>query len=480
MQLDQLTARLRPRTAFEASDLGLGLLRRYAGPVYAVWFTVTVPLHLLLITSLSPRLAIVVAWWLRPLFDLFVLHVLSRALFGAAPTLRQTLAATPTFLPIAINRLTWKRLDPLRAYALPAELLEGLSGTAKSRRLSYLRTKAGNGDLGLIFVASLLELCAWLGLIGAATMALPESWLDYAPVRGLEGENGEQVLVPQPTWLGYGLFVVMWLATSLIEPAYVAAGFGQYLNRRTLTEAWDLELGLRRLADRARRLRTPALVLLLGWLCAGRPAAQEPSESPKSDPARVIAEVLAEPEFTHTRQRRKRGDKEMPSRDQGVLGGILDLLAIGTVVLLAGTVLWFAWQSRADGPAQTAPVAPARPRSVAGFDLANADLPADIPAAAAALFAQGDTRAGLSLLYRGGLLQLVDGWQLRIRDSATEGDCQRAAESLPAAARAYFAALSTAWVHAAYGHAPPSAQTAADLCRNWSSMLAPESRRGEP
>ena len=36
----------------------------------------------------------------------------------------------------------------------------------------------------------------------------------------------------------------------LLEPFYVAAGFGLYLNRRTLLEGWDIEVALRRIAER--------------------------------------------------------------------------------------------------------------------------------------------------------------------------------------------------------------------------------------
>ncbi len=34
------------------------------------------------------------------------------------------------------------------------------------------------------------------------------------------------------------------------EPVYVACGFSLYLNRRTVLEAWDLELVFRRLRQR--------------------------------------------------------------------------------------------------------------------------------------------------------------------------------------------------------------------------------------
>jgi hypothetical protein len=40
------------------------------------------------------------------------------------------------------------------------------------------------------------------------------------------------------------------LITLLIEPFYIAANFGLYINRRTQLEAWDIELSFRKMAAR--------------------------------------------------------------------------------------------------------------------------------------------------------------------------------------------------------------------------------------
>ena len=36
---------------------------------------------------------------------------------------------------------------------------------------------------------------------------------------------------------------MLWVTYGLIEPFYIAAGFGIYLNSRVHLEAWDIELG---------------------------------------------------------------------------------------------------------------------------------------------------------------------------------------------------------------------------------------------
>ena len=75
--------------------------------------------------------------------------------------------------------------------------------------------------------ASLLSLQAWLA---PHTGSL--NWIDF-----LQNSTGKQVLL---TTLAYAM------AVAFLEPFYVAAGFGMYLNRRVELEAWDVEQELRR------------------------------------------------------------------------------------------------------------------------------------------------------------------------------------------------------------------------------------------
>ena len=73
-----------------------------------------------------------------------------------------------------------------------------------------------------------------------------------------------------PRWAQLLTTCLYWLAVTLSEPVYIAAGFGLYLNRRTQLEAWDLELVFRRLAARARSLASAVAALLpVALLCAG-------------------------------------------------------------------------------------------------------------------------------------------------------------------------------------------------------------------
>src|SRR5688572_18807991 len=97
MQPANIAVALRRRSPWEAIDLGLTMLQRWWRQVYAPLLLVGAPLvaaafgiawyfgHI--------WLAIVLVWWLKPLYDRIVLHVLSRAVFGELARTRTVLGA---------------------------------------------------------------------------------------------------------------------------------------------------------------------------------------------------------------------------------------------------------------------------------------------------------------------------------------------------------------------------------------------------
>ena len=92
-----LAISLRRRSPWEAMDLGFSMLRRWWRPVYAAHALVFVPyvsaVLLLCWASGTMWAAMLVIWWLEPLYDRVVLHVLSRAVFGELQGVRQVLGA---------------------------------------------------------------------------------------------------------------------------------------------------------------------------------------------------------------------------------------------------------------------------------------------------------------------------------------------------------------------------------------------------
>jgi hypothetical protein len=107
--LDRVAIALRPRGGYEAIDLGARMLQAWWRPIYAAWFAVYLPFALAVHGALweYPFAAFAVLFWLKPLFDRFVLHVVSRAVFGDVPTLAATLSAWREILGPA-----WSRASP--------------------------------------------------------------------------------------------------------------------------------------------------------------------------------------------------------------------------------------------------------------------------------------------------------------------------------------------------------------------------------
>ena len=80
-------------------------------------------------------------------------------------------------------------------------------------------------------------------------------------------------------------------------------------------------------------------------------------------------------------------------------------------------------------------------------------LPADILEAAQAHFQAGDQRSALSLLLRGWLLQLIDRYGCRFRESDTEADCLKLVRSqTERQAHESFSRLIKNWQRVAYAH----------------------------
>src|SRR5439155_11847221 len=100
MQLEGLTIALRTRTPWEATDLGIALVRTHAWKIYSAWLLITLPVFALT-NALAcwigiPWTAALAMWWLKPVFDRVPLYVISRAVFGHVPPLRETLRAQRT------------------------------------------------------------------------------------------------------------------------------------------------------------------------------------------------------------------------------------------------------------------------------------------------------------------------------------------------------------------------------------------------
>jgi hypothetical protein len=241
VQLDALAVRLRPRTPAEAADLGVRLCQSAARSVYPCYAVVALPLMIAALATyeIAHWLPGLVIWWAKPWLDRTILFVLSRAAFGVA--------THPADVWRAQRQVWWRqvpftwtvrRLSPWRALTEPVYQLEGFTIFKSSPRIRQIRRR---GAAGSAFMMTSVFTLAEQALSFALFSLL--FWL--AP-SGLEPRLDQIVAGEAPLFVMLGLSVAYAAAVFFVEPFYVAAGFGMYLNRRAELEAWDIEQEFRR------------------------------------------------------------------------------------------------------------------------------------------------------------------------------------------------------------------------------------------
>jgi hypothetical protein len=112
------------------------------------------------------------------------------------------------------------------------------------------------------------------------------------------------------------------------------------------------------------------------------------------------------------------------------------------------------------------------PSHVRDLDIRPESLPDDLPAAVRALWQRGESRAALSLLYRGALSRLVHDHAVPVRAASTEGECATlAAQHLDAARGAFVARLIGLWQLAVYGARLPEGSAVLAVCDEFDTRL---------
>ncbi len=489
MRPEVATAALRPRTGFEAVDLGFEMLRTWWRPVFGAWLWIVAPIAALLIVALRdhPIACTALLWWLRPAFARVPLHVLARRLFGDPVRARDVAGALPALLRSAVVRsLFLERLSPYRTVTLPVLLLEGLRAREAGARGAVLVRRDASAAIAMVVMGAFATFSLVLGGILAVQLFVPpEIGWDvfelFLPAAADRDADPGAVLLP-----------ILYLAsTSLVEPALTAGGFAVYLNRRIDLEGWDLEIALRGIARRlaaepdARPAHAAArawmLALGIGLALAG-PAA--PAHATACDPARpstagaCAAEVLASEDFGSTREVRTFRLRSFETGDSfegftwlaDLVAGLFEVgvwvaLATGVIALLVA--LARSAKRREPRPAAAPPVL-----RVGGLELDPESLPPDLLAAARAAWARGAPAEALSLLYRGTLVALHDRRALEVPASATEGECLRAVErALPAEPAGVFETLTRQWMATRYAARPPTTEHFTALCRELRPLL---------
>ncbi len=519
---------LRQRNLWEAIDLGFAMAREWWRDTYAAWLTVFVPVSVAACLLLPPQWAFVLVWWLKPALDRILLNVLAGMVFGSRPCLRDTLRSFFSYarngLLQSLVPLPWFRFSMTRSFGLPIRQLENARGQAARLRGQQLRKRVWNQAMWLTVVCLLFEAVVFFSLIGLYDLLVPAASQDtFDPFEMFKGTPHDSRAYPL-----VGLYLA---AIALIEPLYVAGGFALYLARRTQLEGWDLEVQLRRSAQRTDQPEatqpsalSPAVTALLALSLGlalllavpGPSSAQSESAAPqyesqpaqgapihetnvqetggqkteaplakpappaRSQAAKKIKEVLEQPQFQEFEMQTRieplhktEPTKPKPS-DFTDLASFMQFMAEilrGLAWVLLAGVLLFAlyWVLRRLNWIR----APERtqwtpPSTLFGLDVRPESLPDDVAAAAARLARSGDLVGALSLLYRGALMTLLHRDHVELGGGDTEADCLiKTRERVATPTYSYLARLLLAWQAAAYAHRIPAQPEVEQLASEW-------------
>ena len=311
MELEKVTAEIRPRTQWEAIDLGISLVRAHASALLKGWMASVYPLGILILAvslNFSIFWGCFLIWWLKPIWERVALHPLSRSLFGEHPTWKETMRVLPAqllknkvFVLIGVvlavvgaliwgiddrsdqagfGSLFWLTVIGLlfyrsglaRSLVLPVRYLEGLEGSRCKSRIQILSHRSSSSAIGLTFICLLMEVLMFVSQIWFVIVMMPEGvQITEIPMWEFFLDGGESELFPKWIWMMIGIFYLN--AMSVVAWFYTGGGFGLYVNTRTWTEGWDIELKFKSLGQRM------GMVILALGLIGGAPRLEANQEA---------------------------------------------------------------------------------------------------------------------------------------------------------------------------------------------------------
>lgn len=497
MDLNNVTVEMRPRSEWEAVDFGVRLIRRDAAAIYKIWFAITIPMLILAALGVwyspYPGLASFLYWWFEPVVDGPILRVISRRLFGDGADVRGALRATP-FLTLRnyIFLLPPYRFHMARSTAMPVTQLEGLRGAQRRNRAKVLNIKISNHGMGVTVAYQHLVLALYLGiyLIVFALIPTPyqdsvgESWLE------LPLNDGDRVVMLVS-------LAIFYIAQTALQPWFVGAGFGLYINCRTQLEAWDVEVAFRRMVQRRSSGLTATAIALLAIVPLA--FAPGPALAQEDDPGfsgfwdeqetRAALDTALQNEALSTTQanevwRRINGDQDEDDeiadssstswftdfvRGIGKFFSVLVEFALWIFVAILIGLVFITRRYWLPYVGFSLPERTTRRRVMLSSGEVKAEsLPSDIPAEVSRLWRNNRKRDALSLLYRGTVFAAVANHGVRLPASATEGLCLEAVHQQTDSGRAgFFARVVNAWVPCAYGFRNPGDDEVHALCADW-------------
>jgi hypothetical protein len=126
MDLSRITVKPRIRNSHESVDLGLIMAKSWWKPLYLSWFIPAFIFYctLSIIFYDSNWLALLLTWWLKPLWDRAPLYIASRKLFNDDVSVKEIIKALPKIYSTDIFAwLLWRRFIFNRSFDIPVNVI---------------------------------------------------------------------------------------------------------------------------------------------------------------------------------------------------------------------------------------------------------------------------------------------------------------------------------------------------------------------
>jgi hypothetical protein len=513
VDLESITAKIRPRRGWEAIDLGVTLVQTHAATLYKIWFAVSLPIFLLLMLMpyLSSVMMIFVFWWLKPIMERPLLHFLSRELFGESLTVKQCAKAFYSVAKLQwFASLTWRRFSFTRSFDCPLIQLEKLKSAERAKRLRVIHSStfgtSGSGNaVWLTIIFFIIEIIIYLSIIVLMYLFIPDVYADELDLfKWISSEKQSSSIE-----VIFNLFT--YLAMSLVAPFYVACGFALYLNQRTHLEAWDIELEFKRLAEKMDKKSSNIKVRLASYASIGllliltssfnsSPVYAE--EITKEEPTIEISnseelnhaeakkmikaikdgkdfhQIEIEETNRYIKSKTEEKDKDLDSNISPLwfafakIFAVIVEFALWVFITVLVIFLVIKYKHLLVRSMPNKKIKRKRPQQLFGLDLKSNSLPDKPWLVAEQLVNEQRYREALSLLYRASLIWSIDHTNALIKEGYTELECyEQISKYVNKNVQRYLKLLTHHWRGLAYAHNTPEKKLLLSLCEDWPKNL---------
>jgi hypothetical protein len=318
---------LRHMDSREAADAGLLLWREnfinfILFFVFSFWLCA---FFLRLLPGKALYFSYLILWWLKPLFDRIILHVISIRFFENGANLsRLRRGLGKSILRGLPGDLLWRRFNPLRSVMMPVRMLELAGKQGKTSRILTERKKTlKTGGIDYCFFLSFWGIAVEIALLIGEIL-----FFRVMATTFMENSSSFlQLIEDSPAKAEIYIFALWCVNCMLVETIDVCMGFSLYINSRIEVEGWDLEIKFRSFAEKYRKHINKSAFLLVFYLaCVIFPAGTfaddwQSSSADEKVPLEELQNILESPDFGSEKDswgiqlKKQREEKRTPDID---------------------------------------------------------------------------------------------------------------------------------------------------------------------